>query len=86
MKKFSIKVVVSLKEEVKDTQGLALDKMLKHLNIEECANFRQGKFFSFNISAPNYKEAREKLDFICCEVISNPVIEKYDILSFEEII
>ncbi len=85
MKNYAAKIIVSLREDVKDTQGLCVDKMLKRLNIEENANFRTGKFYSFKISAQNLDCAKEKLNFICSEILSNKVVEKYDILDLKEL-
>ena len=85
MKNYAAKVIVSLRDDVKDTQGLSIDKMLKRLNIEENADFRTGKFYSFKISAQNLDCAKEKLNFICSEILSNKVVEKYEILEFKEL-
>lgn len=85
MPKFSARVIVRLKDDVKDTQGLAVDKILKRLNVENNANFRAGKFYYFELDCDNFDCAEKKLDFICREVISNPVVETYEVLSFEEI-
>lgn len=86
MPKYNAKVIVRLKDEVKDTQGLAVDKILSRLNVESSANFRAGKFFSFNLNCKDYAIAQEKLQFVCQEVISNPVVEIYEILSFKEVL
>ncbi len=85
MKNYAAKVIVSLRDDVKDTQGLSVDKMLKRLNIEENANFRTGKFYSFKISAQNLDSAKEKLNFICSEILSNKVVEKYEIIDLKEL-
>lgn len=85
MKKYSAKVIVCLKDEVKDTQGLSVDKMLKRLDIEQNAQMRAGRYYSFELSAASDAQATQKLDFICKEVLSNPVVEKYEIFSFEEL-
>lgn len=86
MQKFSAEVIVKLKDEIKDIQGLCVDKTLKRLGFESETNFRAGKYYSFNLQAKDKDEAREKLDFVCNEVISNPVVEKYDIISFKEVL
>ena len=44
MKKYFAKVIVTLKDEVKDTRALAVEKTLKRLGVAENSNFRTGKF------------------------------------------
>ena len=83
MKRFFAKVIVTLKNEVKDNRALVLDKMLKNLEIEGDASFSTGRFYTFFVSAADLSLAGEKVDYICREVLSNPVVEKYEILSIE---
>lgn len=83
MKRFFAKVIVTLKNEVKDNRALVLDKMLKNLEIENSASFSTGRFYTFFVSAIGLSAAREKVEYICKEILSNPVVEKYEILSIE---
>lgn len=83
MKRFFAKVIVTLKNEVKDNRALVLDKMLKNLVIENSASFSTGRFYTFFVSAIGLSAAREKVEYICKEILSNPVVEKYEILSIE---
>ena len=83
MKRFFAKVIVTLKNEVKDNRALVLDKMLKNLEIEDSASFSTGRFYTFFISAADLSNASEKINYICKEILSNPVVEKYEILSIE---
>ena len=82
--KFRAKVIVKLKNTVKDAKGEAVNVVLKRIGLEEEANVRIGKFFGFEISAQNKIEADKKLENICTEVLVNPVVETYEVLSFEE--
>ena len=83
MKRYFAKVIVTLKNEVKDNRALVLDKMLKNLEIEDSASFSTGRFYTFFVSAIGLSAAREKVNYICREILSNPVVEKYEILSIE---
>ena len=85
MKKYFAKVIVTLKDEVKDTRALAVEKTLKRLEVAENSNFRTGKFYAFDFSAQYEQTALEKLGFICADVLSNPVVEKYERLEFKEL-
>lgn len=82
--KFKSDVVVKLKEKVKDAKGEAVSAVLKRTGFEEEAHVRLGKFFTLEINASNREEAVKKLENICSEVLSNPVVEEYEILELKE--
>lgn len=82
--KFRAKVIVKLKDTVKDAKGGAVSAVLKRIGLENDANVRIGKFFEFEILAPDKIEANKKLENICTEVLVNPVVETYEILNFED--
>ncbi len=83
MKRYIAKVVVTLKDDVKDNRALVLDKMLKNLKIENRADFLTGRFYTFCISAEDKNAAHKKICYVCSEILSNPVVEKYKINSIE---
>ena len=83
MERFFVKAIVTFKNEVKDNCASALNKMLKNLDIEENADFSTGRFYTFFVSAADLSNASEKINYICKEILSNPVVEKYEILSIE---
>ncbi len=83
--KFRAKVIVKLKNTVKDAKGEAVSAVLKRIGLEEAANTRIGKFFELEITGPDRIEADKKLETVCKEVLINPVVETYEILSFEEL-
>ena len=83
MERFFVKAIVTFKNEVKDNCASALNKMLKNLNVEENADFSTGRFYIFFVSAADLSNASEKINYICKEILSNPVVEKYEILSIE---
>lgn len=84
MKKYKADVVVTLKNGVRDPQGTAVDTVLKRIGLEEQAGVHTGKFFTLGVSGENEAAAREKLDRICEDVLSNPVLESYRIERFLE--
>ncbi len=84
MLKFSAKVIVTLKDDIKDIQGEVIDKTLKRLEIEDNSSFSVGKFYSFNITSTDFNSAQKKLEHILDEVLVNQIVEKYEILEFSE--
>lgn len=67
------RVYVSLKKTVLDPQGLAVRNALVGLGHAGIHNVRQGKVFEIET------DSGEDLDLIAREVLTNPVIEEYQI-------
>jgi phosphoribosylformylglycinamidine synthase subunit PurS len=67
------RVYVSLKKTVLDPQGLAVRNALVGLGHAKIQDVRQGKVFEIEM------EAGEDLELIAREVLTNPVIEDYQI-------
>ena len=68
-----VRVYVSLKKTVLDPQGLAVKNALVGLGHGKIQAVRQGKVFEIDT------EEGEDLDTIAREVLTNPVIEEYQI-------
>ncbi len=85
MNKYRADVIVTLKTGVRDPQGAAIDTVLKRTGMEEQPEVQVGKFFTVNVSAENEEAAKQKLDKICEEILSNPVLEKYEIKGFSQV-
>jgi phosphoribosylformylglycinamidine synthase PurS subunit len=83
--KYSAEVIITLKDGVRDPQGAAVDTVLKRTGMEENAEVKVGKYFTLGINADNESTARKKLENICHEVLSNPVLESYQVRRFEKI-
>lgn len=83
--KFKAKVIVKLKENVKDTKGEAVSAVLKRIDLEESADVHIGKFFELKINAASDGEAKEKLNKIITDVLVNPVVETFDIIEFSDV-
>ncbi len=67
------RVYVSLKSTVLDPQGQAVRNVLVGLGHGGIRDVRQGKFFEITL------EHGEDLDTIARDVLTNPVIEDYEI-------
>lgn len=81
--RYKANVVVTLKDGVRDPQGSAIATILKRTKIETEPNVGVGKFFSIEVDGNNEALAKEKLEHIAQEVLSNPILEKYEITRFE---
>ena len=84
MNKYKADVVVTLKNGVRDPQGTAVDTVLKRTGLEENASVQVGKYFKLSVSGQDESEAKEKLNKICQDVLSNPILEKYEIERFSQ--
>lgn len=82
---YKVDIKVILRNEVKDTKGEVISKILKINNIEQNAQVRIGKFFSFNIHSDSYNNAIEKIKYISENILSNDVLEDYEIIGIKEL-
>ncbi len=85
MKKYKADIIVTLKNGVRDPQGAAVDMVLKRTGMEDSAGVHTGKFFSLSITGEDEASVKAKLNTICEEVLSNPVLETYKIERFSEV-
>ena len=70
-----VKVTVMPKPSVLDPQGVATREAMLHLGLEDAGTVRVGKVIEFDV-----KKADEKaLHQICSDLLSNPVIEDYEL-------
>lgn len=85
MKNFCAKVVVNMKPSVKDIKGLTLKQAVESILPVENLTCRVGSIYSFNFSAENSIQAKEIVEKIAQEILSNEVIETYEIIKLEEV-
>ncbi len=72
------KVYVNLKPGVLDPQGKAIQHSVELLGFGGISDMRQGKYFEITLDgSQSDEEARESVEKIAREVLSNPVIEDY---------
>ena len=72
------KVYVSLKSGVLDPQGKAIQHSVELLGFSGISDVRQGKYFEISLDgALDDRQARESVDRMAREVLSNPIIEEY---------
>lgn len=74
------KVYVNLKSGVLDPQGKAIQHSVELLGYSGISDVRQGKYFEIALdSSLGTDEARESVEKIAREVLSNPIIEDYSV-------
>jgi len=72
------KVYVNLKSGVLDPQGKAIQHSVELLGYSGISDVRQGKYFEIALDGTlDTTSARESVEKIAREVLSNPIIEDY---------
>lgn len=82
---FNAKILVTLKPEVKDAKAQVLEQIIRRKEYDSTPKCHVGQYFQLTISADNEEAAREKLNKIANEILSNSVIETYEILTVEKV-
>ena len=74
-----VKINISLKNGVLDTQGKAIEGAIsKNLGFDKVSNVRQGKTITLEIAETDNAKIKEAIDEICDKFLVNQVIEDYD--------
>jgi len=77
------KVIVTPKKTVLDPQGNAVRDAMRHLGMPEVRNVRIGKYLEIDLDGKNV-DLEKRLDVLCRDLLSNPVIEEYSIERLSE--
>lgn len=77
------RVIVMPKAAVLDPQGNAVRDAMRHLGMPEVRSVRIGKYMEIDIDGQN-GEFESRLHRLCRDLLSNPVIEDYE-LQVEEL-
>jgi phosphoribosylformylglycinamidine synthase subunit PurS len=75
-----VKVVVTPKAAVLDPQGAAVRDAMQHLGMPEVRSVRIGKYLEIEIDEG--AEVESRLHGLCRDLLSNPVIEDYEVQDF----
>ena len=76
------KVIVMPKATVLDPQGNAVRDAVRHLGMPEVRSVRIGKYMEIELSA-NGADVEKRLHQLCRDLLSNPVIEDYELEHVE---
>jgi phosphoribosylformylglycinamidine synthase subunit PurS len=77
-----VKVLVMPKAAVLDPQGNAVRDAMRHLGMPEVRNVRIGKYMEIEVDGEN-GELESRLHGLCRDLLSNPVIEDYELQKAE---
>lgn len=78
-----IAVDVLLKPEILDPQGRAVERALPGMGFEAVRDVRVGKHLELTVDAEG-DELAERVDRMCADFLTNPVIETYRWRVLEE--
>jgi len=74
------RVLVTPKAAVLDPQGAAVKEAMQHLGMPEVKSVRIGKYLEIDVSGDG-AEMEQRLHKLCRDLLSNPVIEDYQLLK-----
>jgi len=72
-------VNVRPKDGILDPQGRAVEGSLGHLGIAGVSEVRVGRRVELTVSAGSEAEARATVERLAAELLSNPLIESFDV-------
>ena len=76
---YAVMVEVTLRPGIADPQGSTIQRALPTLGFDGVAKVTVGKAMRFSIEASTEKAAREQIDQMCTQFLTNPVIEQHTI-------
>lgn len=76
---YTATVNVMLKPGIADPQGQTIEKALPVLGYDGVEGVRVGKRIELQLDASDTNEARTKVEAMCKQLLSNPVIESYEV-------
>ena len=78
-----MKVIVTPKAAVLDPQGAAVRDAMQHLGMPEVRSVRVGKYLEIEVDGSG-DGIEPRLHQLCRDLLSNPVIEDYELHPVEE--
>jgi phosphoribosylformylglycinamidine synthase PurS subunit len=76
-------IYVTLKQEVLDPQGKAIQRACQSLGYQGVKDVRQGKLFEIELDTAEPKAARALVSEIAEKLLANPVIEDFQVVSLQ---
>ena len=74
-----IRVFVTLKPDLLDPQGEAINAALLNLGFSEVKSVRQCKTIDIELSELDFKVARTRVEEMCDKLLANSIIEIYSV-------
>ena len=78
-----MRVIGTPKAAVLDPQGAAVREAMRHLGMPEVRDVRIGRYLEIELESGG-AEVESRLQTLCRDLLSNPVIEDYHLLKGEE--
>ena len=72
-------IFVTLKKEVLDPQGKAVEGAIQNLGLSSISNIRQGKYFTLEVNETDDNKAKQQTEEACKKLLANLTIEEYSI-------
>lgn len=82
--KYIAEVIVKIKSQVKDTKGEIVARTIENCNFAQNSSVRTGAYYELALEANNEVHARNIINDISKNLLTNPIIEEYTILSLKE--
>ncbi len=82
--RYRFEVVVMLKAGMADPQGKAVEDALPQLGWTGVTGVRMGKHVELTVEASDPEQARNVVEEVARQLLSNPVIEEYRVLDVED--
>jgi len=82
---FLAKIIVKFKKGVKNPEEKTLETLISRLEIQEIESISCAKFYELKINAENKFEAEKIANDLAQKVLSNPIIEEFEVTIEEEI-
>jgi phosphoribosylformylglycinamidine synthase subunit PurS len=70
-------VYVTIKQNVLDPQGSAVEGALHSMGFDEVSKVRVGKYLEFDLDTTDRAEAEARITTMCEKLLANTVIEDY---------
>lgn len=84
MNNYKVRVTIKLKSVVLDPQGKTVLYALNNLGYDQVTDTRIGKLIELTLSGPDPATVRGQVAEMCDRLLSNPVIEDFEIEITEE--
>jgi len=78
------KITVTLRNGILDTQGKAVEHALHSLGFTDVRGVRIGKYIEIEMDEKTDETAKKELNEMCGKLLSNPVMENFEILLGEK--
>ena len=75
--KLKFEVFVTLKKEVLDPQGKAVENALSDIGLNAIKNIRQGKYFTLEVNENDENKASDLVKSSCEKLLANQTIENF---------